>query len=81
MPEGIGATVLKLVLLSLAVGIVLAFFHINPHNILMHFGDTVREVFDLVRRGVQWAVPYVLLGATVVVPIWLIATLWHRLRR
>mgnify|MGYP001547280620 CR=1 FL=1 len=77
MPQGFGATIVKLALLSLAVGLVLTFFDITPEHLLLHFGATVRSVFHLVSDAVRWAVPYVLLGATVVVPIWLIAHLWH----
>ncbi len=78
MPEGFGATVVKLLLLSLAVGIVLAFFDISPHNILLHFGESVRRLFSLIESTVRWTVPYILLGATVVVPIWLIMLLWRK---
>lgn len=76
MSRGFGATIVKLALLSLAVGLVLSALDITPEHLFLHFGATIRSLYDLISHLVRWAVPYVLLGATVVVPIWLIARLW-----
>jgi heme/copper-type cytochrome/quinol oxidase subunit 2 len=40
--------------------------------LIYNFGDTVRAIFDKSVDLIQWATPYVILGAIVVVPIWLV---------
>ena len=72
MPPRIGSTIVKLALLSLIVGLVLAKLGITPRRLIEHFGETVQGVFNLAVSSVEWAVPYILLGAVVVVPLWLI---------
>jgi len=70
--QAIGKTILKLALVSLAVGIFMSFFDITPQSILENFGDTVGKVYATVTSWLRWMVPYILLGATIVVPIWAI---------
>lgn len=72
MPANIKDTLIKVLLFSFIIGVLLSFFEINPKELLANFGDTVQSIFSVVARVVEWAVKYVLLGAVVVVPIWLI---------
>ena len=72
MPENIRETLIKVLLFSFVVGVLLSFFEIDPKELLANFGETVQDIFSVVARVVEWAVKYVLLGAVVVVPIWLI---------
>jgi len=39
---------------------------------LANFGETAQKIFSLVARFIEWSVKYVLLGAVIVMPIWLI---------
>lgn len=80
MNPNIRDTIVKLVLISFIVGLVISFFDINPRELLANFGETVQEIFALVARFIEWAVKYVLLGAIVVVPIWLIIFLIDKAR-
>lgn len=82
MPKGIGGTILKLLLASLAVGWLMYQFDITPRSLVQNFGANVERVYDWARSLVSWAIPYVLLGAAIVVPIWLVikALEWLRLR-
>ena len=57
---------------SLIVGLLLSFFDINPTELLAAFGETAEMIFGVVADIIEWAVKYILLGAVVVVPIWLI---------
>jgi hypothetical protein len=72
MPSRPLATVVKLILASLAVGMVLTFFDITPRKLIENFGATVRQIYATVANVIEWGLRYVLVGAVVVVPIWLV---------
>jgi hypothetical protein len=65
----------KLILLSILIGVVLSALGLDPLNIFASLQRLVRDVwnmgFDAIRRLWQ----YFLLGAVVVIPIWLILRL------
>lgn len=65
-------TLLKILLASLLVGMALSGLSITPEQILQDLGLTPDQIMDYVRRGVQWALPHVILGSLVTVPIWLV---------
>lgn len=67
--------VIRLLLLCLVVGLVLAFFDISPQSIITDTWAAIRDVGELVWSFVAWAVPYILLGAVVVVPVAVISYL------
>ena len=66
-------TVVRLLLLCLVVGLVLNFFDITPQHIVTDTIRTVSQIFDLISDAIRWAVPYILLGAVVVVPVAIIS--------
>lgn len=72
MQKSTVSRIVKLAVLSLLVGFALAFFDVDPRNLLTSLGSTVVEIYELVLQFLRWGVKYVLLGAVVVVPIWLI---------
>jgi len=80
MPKDIKDTVIKIVLFSFVIGLVISFFDINPKELLANFGDTVQSIFGIVARVIEWGVKYVLLGAVVVVPVWLVFFLLGKLK-
>ncbi|EWY41772.1 hypothetical protein N825_24940 [Skermanella stibiiresistens SB22] len=73
--------IVRILALSLIVGLALSFFDINPMGILNDTWDTIQAVVGLFTRVAEWALPYVLVGAVVVVPLALIAALLRHLRR
>ena len=73
--NGIVSTVLKLALACFVVGLVLHFFDIDPIRLMRNLPDTVYAVFELLLGWIRSAVPYIMLGAIVVIPIWLIRVL------
>jgi hypothetical protein len=77
---GIVSTVIKLALVCLGVGLVLAFFDVDPVKLLHNFPQALRSAFQVVVDMIRWAVPYITLGAVVVVPIWLVVVLLRLLR-
>ena len=80
MPPTVRSTIIKLVVVSVIVGLFLGFFDINPRALMADFGETAQKIFSIVASVVEWAVKYMLLGAVVVVPIWLIFFVIGRLR-
>jgi len=72
MPRHIRESLIKVLLASFVIGVLLAFFNIDPTELLENFGETIQSIFEIVARVIEWAVKYVLLGAVLVVPIWLI---------
>ena len=81
MKSGVIGTVIKLFVLSLLVGLVMRWLDLTPLSLLENLGENVRAFFDWLRGFLGWAVDYILLGAMVVVPIWLIMVVVGRLRR
>ena len=76
-----GRTLFRLLLASLAVGLLLSLFDLRPEELLHSLGDNAREIFEAAVDLVRWAIPYILLGAVIVAPIWLGLTLFRALRR
>ena len=67
--------VLRLAVLSIVVGIVLSALGITPANFLYHINFMARRIYDMGFGAIEWVLQYLLLGAMVVVPVWLIARL------
>ena len=81
MPRNLGSTLLRLFILSLIIGLVLSVFDIRPESLLGAVGGTVESIFKVIADAVEWAVPFVLIGAVVVIPIWLILSAIRIARR
>ena len=67
--------VVTLVVLSIVVGIVLSALGITFDNLFWRLEVFVKRIYDMGWDAVEWAVQYFLLGAIIVVPIWVIARL------
>lgn len=67
------ATAAQLVLWSVVVGVILSALGITPYNIIDRIGLIFRNIYNLGFDALNWAVQYFLLGAIIVVPIWLIS--------
>ena len=65
--------VVRLILLSLVVGIVLTAMGITPRNLFYHLDIIARRIYELGFGAFDWVIGYIVLGAMVVVPIWLVA--------
>lgn len=81
MPKGAVGTIIKLLIASLLVGLVMHWFGITPRNLIHNFGDSVVRIFGTLSSFIDWAVDYILVGAVIVVPIWLIVFLADRAKR
>jgi Family of unknown function (DUF6460) len=65
----------RLVLLSILVGVVLSALGIDAWNIIPSIKQFVLGIWDMGFDAVRWIWRYFLLGAIAVVPIWLIVRL------
>ncbi len=79
--RNISRTLLRLFFFSLIVGLVLSALNVSPESVLGAIGGTVESIFLVVVDAVNWAVPFVLIGAVVVLPIWLVLTALRFVRR
>jgi hypothetical protein len=66
---------LKLALASLLAGSLLSFFGITPRAVLDGVGLTAEDLHNAVVSGFAWAAPRMLMGAVVILPIWLVTYL------
>jgi hypothetical protein len=65
-------TLFKLALLSFIVGLVFAMFGIDPVDLWREFGQTIERAWQLVFDALIWGWKYALLGAIVVLPVWIV---------
>jgi hypothetical protein len=69
------AIILRLAVISLIVGIVLSALGINASNLFASLNILARRIYDLGFGAVDWIIQYLIVGAMVVVPIYLLARL------
>lgn len=65
----------RLVLLSILIGVVLSVLGLDPLNIVRSIEQLILSIWDMGFDAIRWLWRYFLLGAVLVVPIWLIARL------
>ena len=65
----------KLILLSILIGVVLSALGLDPLNIFASLQRLIRDVWNMGFDAVRWLWQYFLLGAVIVIPIWLILRL------
>jgi hypothetical protein len=69
------SVVFRLILLSIVIGIILEVLGLDPLNIFNSLRNLVLRIWDMGFDAIRWVWRYLLLGAAVVVPIWLIMRL------
>ena len=69
------SVIFRLILLSILVGVILKVLGLDPFNILRSIEELIRFLWDMGFDALVWLWRYFLLGAVVVVPIWLIVRL------
>jgi Family of unknown function (DUF6460) len=67
--------IFRLVLLSILVGVILKVLGLDPLNIIRSVEELLRYVWSMGFDAVIWLWRYFLLGAVVVIPIWLVVRL------
>jgi hypothetical protein len=74
------SVVVRLIVLSIVVGVVMAVFGFSPLALLDAVRIAVLRVYNMGFDAFGWLLRYFLLGAVVVVPIWLIGRFWSLLK-
>jgi hypothetical protein len=69
------SVIFRLVLLSILIGVILEVLGLDPWNIIESLRTLVVRIWDMGFDAVRWVWRYLLLGAAIVVPIWLIMRL------
>jgi Family of unknown function (DUF6460) len=77
MLGGFLRTLVKVGVASLIVGTILAHFGITADKLIREAGITPEQITELGRRAFDWALPNVLLGSLVIVPVWFIVYLFR----
>jgi hypothetical protein len=65
----------RLVLVSVLVGVVLSALGLDPFDIVRSIERLIRNIWNMGFDAVRWLWRYFLLGAVIVIPIWLIVRL------
>lgn len=65
----------RLILVSILVGVILSALGLDPLDIVHSLRRLVRNIWDMGFDAVRWLWGYFLLGAVIVIPIWLIMRL------
>jgi hypothetical protein len=65
----------RLIMLSILVGVILAAVGLDPWNIIESVERLIQQIWNMGFDAVRWLWRYFLLGAVIVVPIWLLVRL------
>jgi len=66
------AVMARLVLVSILVGVVLAALGLDPFDIVRSVQRMIRSIWNMGFDAIRWIWRYFLLGAVIVIPIWII---------
>jgi hypothetical protein len=70
-------TAVKVLLASLIVGTILGHFGLTAHELMEAAGLSTDRIEHIARHGVAWALPNLLLGSLVIIPVWFLAYLFR----
>ena len=65
------SVIFRLVLLSILIGVILEVLGLDPWNVIDSLRRLILRIWDMGFDAVRWLWRYLLLGAALVVPIWL----------
>jgi hypothetical protein len=74
------SVIFRLVLLSILIGVILEVLGLDPWNIIQSLRTLFLRIWDMGFDAIRWLWRYLLLGAAVVVPVWLIMRLMRSSR-
>ena len=69
------SVLVRLVLLSILVGVILSVIGLDPFDIWRSVERLFSSIWNMGWDAINWALRYFLLGAVIVVPIWLVVRL------
>jgi hypothetical protein len=66
------AVAVRLAVLSILVGLLLSALGVTPRNFFRVIDDFARSIYDMGFGAITWMLDYLVLGAMLVVPLWLL---------
>ena len=78
--DSVSGTLIRLVLLSVVVGVVFSALGITPFNLIERLEQLIRNITNMGFDALTWAFKYFLLGAVIVFPIWFLVRLLGKRR-
>jgi hypothetical protein len=75
------SVIFRLILLSILIGVILEIIGLDPWNLIESLKRLVLHIWDMGFDAVRWLWRYLLLGAAVVVPIWLVVRVMRVAKR
>jgi len=70
-------TLVKVLVASAIVGTILGHFGITTDVLIKTAGMSPDHIGELARQGLAWALPNLLIGALVIVPVWFVLFLFR----
>lgn len=67
----------KIGVASVMTGAALSALDLSAADVLQKIGMTPEKMAETIDRGVAWALPNLILGSLVIVPIWLVVSLFR----
>ncbi|HEY2425810.1 MAG TPA: DUF6460 domain-containing protein [Pseudolabrys sp.] len=67
----------RLILLSILVGVILSALGLDPFDILHSVERLIRSIWNMGFDAIRWMWRYFLLGAVIVIPIWILMRLFN----
>jgi Domain of unknown function (DUF6460) len=65
----------RLILVSILVGVILSALGLDPFDIVRSVERLIRHIWNMGFEAVRWVWRYFLLGAVIVIPIWIVVRL------
>ena len=81
MLEGLLRTLVKIAVASLIVGTILNHFGISIDKVMKEFGLSPERMVELARQTIEWALPNMLLGSLIILPVWFLVYLFRPPRK
>ncbi len=77
MIHGVSRTLVRIAVASLVVGTIMTHFGITPEQVVRDSGLSQERLIELARYGLSWALPNLLLGSLVIIPVWFLIYLFR----
>lgn len=66
------AALFKIVTISLVTGLALGALDITAADLLAKAGLTPESTMAMLQKGLEWALPNIILGSIVILPVWFV---------
>jgi hypothetical protein len=77
MLQGFLRTLVRLMVASLILGTVMAHYGVSIDQVMREFGLSQERLAELAQRAWSWALPNLMLGSMVILPLWFLFYLFR----